>query len=262
MTASEVSPSGPALASRTGVAWRRDIVVFSCVVLAALAGSVLHLLVRPTVYRATARILVTPQYTDDASWLGLSVLRGNPADPYAVFVSAAAMIDSPAAERLTARQLGRGWTPARVRSDVTVTANAKAIKVDGTSDTISVEADEPTTALAVRVADAFSRQALAAVEPTFEHQAARRLAAGPTYSGEQGYELRAVRRGLDPMFSQLHTVKTREVSAGGTPLRMLSLSLIPAVAFGLAAVLLVEAVGRRVPANLHAPPRASDAVIR
>ena len=239
---------------------RTHVALVAGVTAAALLGAVAWLLVRPVVYSASAKLLVTPEYTDDASWLGLSVLRSNPAASLPVFDTAAAMIDSPGAAKQTARQLGRGWTAGQVSAVVTVTPDAEALKPDGASDVLDVTATEPTPRLASQVAETFARASILALQPALRRQATLRLRAARTYTAEQGYELRAVQAGADPMFSITGETPPRNASHGGPPLRMLGLSVLAGLVFGGAAALLFEAARRRGLGDDHAPPRASDAV--
>jgi hypothetical protein len=212
---------------------------------AAVLGAVGWLLVRPVTYRATETVFVTPEYTTDASWLGLSVLRVNPAAAFPVFETAAAMIDSPPAAERTARQLGRGWTAGGVSSAVTVAADIKTERPDGSTDTVAVQASAGTPRLAARIAYLFTRDALQAMQQIIRRQATLRLRAAKTYGPEQAYELKAVRAGLDPMFKLVREVKAHTDAEGGPALRFLGLSLIGGIGFAAAACLLAEAVRRR-----------------
>jgi Mrp family chromosome partitioning ATPase/capsular polysaccharide biosynthesis protein len=104
-------------------------------------------------YSADASILVTPLPEGDSGFVGIATVFDN-GDPAATVQTAAALVDTPNAAALAARQLGKPWTTGTVSAAVTVTPR-------GASDVLAVTGQASTAADAARVANAFAASAIA-----------------------------------------------------------------------------------------------------
>ncbi len=115
---------------------------------AALAWS----LVNPAPFRASADVLVTPLAADDQTYLGVPALRQT-GDTARLVQTAVGLLDTTAAARLAAGQLGEGWSESRVRDNVDVQAR-------GASNLVAVTADGETARDATDLANAYAAAAL------------------------------------------------------------------------------------------------------
>lgn len=107
----------------------------------------------PREHLATAEILVTPIGADDQTFLGVPALRQS-GDTARTVQTAAGLIDSTAAARRAAEELGEPWTGRVVRDRTTVQAL-------GASTLVAVTAQTEDRADAIRLANAFATSALA-----------------------------------------------------------------------------------------------------
>ncbi len=106
-----------------------------------------------TTYSARASILVTPLPEGDSSFVGIGTVVDT-SDPTATIQTAAALIDSPEAAALAARQLGPPWTQGSVERAVTVAP-------EGGSSVVGVTATASSGTDAQRVANAYANSAVA-----------------------------------------------------------------------------------------------------
>ena len=127
--------------------------ILVCGLLAA-AASIAWVTARSPTYRATAQILVAPISQDDQTYLGIQVVRDSPGDPTRTVQTAATLIDTRAAARLAAANLGNGWTTGAVDGAVSV-------EPQGQSNVVAVTGEASNGRDAARLANAFARAALA-----------------------------------------------------------------------------------------------------
>jgi Mrp family chromosome partitioning ATPase/capsular polysaccharide biosynthesis protein len=104
-------------------------------------------------YSADASILVAPLPEGAAGFVGIATVFDS-GDPANTVQTAAALIDTPNAAALAAKQLGKPWTTGAVSAAVTVTPR-------GASDVLAVSGQASTPAAAARVANAFAASAIA-----------------------------------------------------------------------------------------------------
>jgi capsular polysaccharide biosynthesis protein len=233
----------------------RPLVVLLLALVTAGAAAV-WLAGRPREYRAVADILVTPAADDGQVDRSLPLLRTS-TDPARVVQTAAALVDSRAAERLTARTMGPGWTAARVAGAVRVTPASE-------SDVVAVTAEDPEPSVAARLATTFAGAALharaAVLRPRIEALVASleaqlraertRGSALAAALAEQLSELRAIPLDRDPTLSLSRSADVPDAPAG--PPRWLLFAL--ACAAGLAV-----AVGVATVLEWVRPARVADA---
>jgi capsular polysaccharide biosynthesis protein len=225
---------------------KHPVVVAATVVVVVLAAWA-WLLLQPVTYSATADVLVTTVPFGDSTYQGLSVVLETPANPVQSYETAAAILDSPSASRLTAAQLGAGWSSGRVSSHVTV-------QPAGASDIVSVQATASSPQAATNLADTFTTVSLGVIEQRLSQQAGHVLAvlrASPRELTEQPQlaqrigALVAVRRGIDPVFGLLHSAQGTATRTSDSSLRLLGLALVPAAVLGVAVALLWESIASR-----------------
>jgi uncharacterized protein involved in exopolysaccharide biosynthesis len=189
-------------------------------------------------------VLVTPVSYGDSAYLGLPVPQDEPHDPSRVLQTAASMLDSPAAASLAARRLGHDWSAGRVRAAV-------AVEPQGQSNVVAVQANERGRRLAVRIADTFVSAALEQRRQDLRRRAAR-LIAELSKGGRapRAFDrLYAVRAGIDPTFSPLHSATTPGSATGAAAWQILALALLAGIVVGTGAALVSERIARR--ARVH-----------
>jgi len=150
----------------------RHRVVFAAVILLCLLGAGAWLAYRTPSYRATAEILVSPIPTEDESLVGLPLIRESQLDPQRAAVTAAPLLDSPAAARLAAADLDLS-DPGAVSSAVTVTAvpdsSLVRVSAEGSSANRAAAVANAYAEAALRVRDRFlAPQVRAAIQDTEE----------------------------------------------------------------------------------------------
>src|SRR3954464_2687161 len=111
---------------------RAHLVLVIAVMLASGIGALAWGQLRGADYQATAQMLVNPLPAEDAAFLGLPLVRDT-GDPPRTLQTAATLIDSPPAARLSASRLKHGWTQAKVAKAVDVAPQGQSSIVDVTA---------------------------------------------------------------------------------------------------------------------------------
>jgi Mrp family chromosome partitioning ATPase len=126
--------------------------IFAAVLLGVILGALLWSLGRSPNYEADSQVIVNPLSQDDATFVGLPVIRAS-GDPTRTIQTAATLLRSPQAAALAAARMGTGWSQKRV-------LNAVRIKPVGESDVLAVTATAGDSQEAARLADTFTRATL------------------------------------------------------------------------------------------------------
>lgn len=149
-------------------------------------------------YQTSASILVSPLPEGSAGTLGIGTVVDS-GDPARTVQTAAALIDTEQAAAATATQLGKGWSPGRVLSSVSVTPL-------GASNVLAVTAQASNPTDAAKVANAFAANSIRYRGSVVQQQIATtlsslsaRLAQLPAASAEA--------QSLATTVSQLRTMK-------------------------------------------------------
>lgn len=126
-------------------------VVLACAVLAAVAAFVGQA-ISPRHYHATALLVVDPVRADNPNFSGIPILSVG-GDPSTARTTAQSVVAATSVAELAAARLGTAWSPARVASNVAVTAasNANIVRVTSAADT---------AAAARQLADTYANAAL------------------------------------------------------------------------------------------------------
>jgi capsular exopolysaccharide synthesis family protein len=140
---------------------RAHRVLVPAIVLLAVLGAIAFLALRSPSYEASADILVNPVAQTDTTFTGVPVLRDTPGDPTRTGQTAANVLDSSLAARMTAEELGDGWTLESVQTAVDV-------QPKGQSDILSVTAKTGDADEAAKVANTFAKAALDARAATLK----------------------------------------------------------------------------------------------
>jgi capsular exopolysaccharide synthesis family protein len=245
--ANDARPSGSLSAYWRAI--RRHWLLASLVTLAAVASSVAWLSTREPKYEATAQVLVTPLAPDDPTYFGLQLIRDSGDDPTRVLRTAATIVRSPRAAQRTASLMGPGWNAKEV-------LDAVEVLPQGQSSIIEVQARTDMARESARLANTFTRSALAVRKDLLRRQVESLLAdlrrrqsetPGPAPElASRITQLETIRTGDDPTLSivQAATPPTSEVGAG--PGVIVFLSLIIGLVLGAAAAILAELLNRRV----------------
>jgi capsular polysaccharide biosynthesis protein len=196
-------------------------------------------------YEGTAEILVTPLPDDSRADRSLPLLRTS-RDPTRIAQMAASLVDSRAAARLTARQMGPGWTPDRV-------AAAVAVEPVGQSHLLAVTARDDDPGVAARLANVFALAALEARATALRARVASLIArlrvelrAQPNRKSSAAVRLaeriRALRamRGPDPVFSLSRGAEARGSPVGPPRGLLVVLAYVAGLVVGVGSALAVE----------------------
>lgn len=149
-------------------ALRSHIGLVLVIVLTAVAASVLLLKVRAPTYSANAQLLITPVSQTDANLLGLPLIFDT-GESTRTAQTAAALLFSPEAARLTAEKMGGGMTGQAVRDAVT-------IEPRGQTNLLVVQATSDGAARAQRLADAYAMSVTELRTRALQQAAQRQLA--------------------------------------------------------------------------------------
>jgi capsular polysaccharide biosynthesis protein len=213
----------------------------------AAAAAYAWIQANPRDYSATAELLVTPIAGGEDTFLGVPALRQS-GDTARTVQTAAGLVDSVAAARRTAIELGVGWNEARVRGAVRVQAL-------GASTLIGVTARTAQRADAQKVANGFADSALAvrraelavplraAVLQTLSqiHRARGRNTAYVNQLRVRLDNLRVAQQSGDPSISL--SQRAEVTSRAGVPAWMLlTAALLAGGAVGVAALLALDAL--------------------
>jgi hypothetical protein len=143
---------GPESVQRQSPGWRIQALIVVVVALIAVAAAGAYLGLRKPAYEATANVLETPLQNSDPSLDTLPLIRES-SDGSRPVQTAAGLFSSVDIDVATARALGKGWTPARVSSDVQVVPR-------GESDIVAITATGSTASLAASIANDYANAGL------------------------------------------------------------------------------------------------------
>jgi capsular exopolysaccharide synthesis family protein len=230
---------------------RRHPLLVAIVLLATIAVAAVWTQTRSQEYKATALILVTPQ-GDDSATSGLPILNES-VDPTRTLQTAAAILTSPRALALAAKQLDGGLTVDSLR-------NSLAVEPQGNSSIVGVTATGASPQTAAEIANAYAAAALSARETTLRAEVDRKLAgiearqkaitdpasAAAATLAAQASTLAAIRDGQDPNFSMLQSAEPPVSATGTSSVMIIILAGFVGLALGVAAALAVEQIDRRV----------------
>jgi capsular exopolysaccharide synthesis family protein len=233
-------------------ALRAHRLLIAVITLCALAGSVAWLALRTPDYRATAQVLVTPVPQDSLAYPGLQILRADANESTRTVQTAAALVDSPRAARITADRLGGGWTSRRVEEAVEVSPQ-------GESNVLSVTATVEGAELAARVATTFARAALdtraellrsqvdAAISQLRGRQAPADAGSDAAVElSQQLSQLQAIRTGGDPTLSLSQPATVPPGPVGAPPWLVVVMAVLAGFVVATGAALLLEFLDRRI----------------
>jgi len=215
------------------------------IVVAALGGAIAWLSHRAHHYQATADVLFIPIPSDNQGASGLPVLRDS-SDPTRLSQTAASLLDTPQASVIAAKNMGRGWTPSRIREAVSV-------EPQGQSDIIAVTAKSSSAAVAQRLANTFVTASLAARRALLQSEAASltplikaQVLPGDVIGEERRSLLSALAQGQDPNFSLSQAAERPSSPTDTAAWLVLALSLLAGFALGSGAAVVTELVSDRV----------------
>jgi len=187
---------------------RRRFWLVAAIVLVTVGAAAGWLVKRTPTYQADAQILVAPLTDSDQAFVGLPIVRAAEADPARSVATAAALLDTPEADRLTAKRLSDGTTAAAVGASVAVLPSSD-------SNIVTIEADADSAEQAAQIANVYAEASLearkrelrpkvAAAIATVERQLAALGGTASTASEDlkaRLADLRAIRGGADPTLS-------------------------------------------------------------
>jgi Mrp family chromosome partitioning ATPase len=215
------------------------------VLLVALGASVAWLVTRGEQYQADAEIFVNPLPQEEVAFLGLPLVR-DAGDPTRTIQTAAALVDSSAAARETARRLGGNWTEGGVEGAVTV-------KPQGQTNILEVSAVAGSPELAARVANTFASSALAVRKRTVQRLARQAIpdVRARLRSMDQGSpgaadlqrllnRLVALSRGPDPTLAVSQGATPPSVGLAPPASVVVALALLAGAVLGIGAALLID----------------------
>lgn len=233
---------------------RAHPVLVAAVTIVAVAATVVYQKSRTPTYESTAQVLVTA-VANNGPYVGLPVVTESAADPARTLQTATSVLESPAAELATAKQLGGTWTRKSVHEAVSVQPR-------GESNIVSITGSTSSAAGAARLANAYAHNALAVragqlsseAKADMEQLEARQKSL-PAGAGEaanaaqiaaQITALSSVAQGHDPNFSLLQAA-IPPTSRSGSSLKLLAvLALLAGALIGTAAATAIEYLNRRV----------------
>jgi Mrp family chromosome partitioning ATPase/capsular polysaccharide biosynthesis protein len=259
-TLSSMSPypsQGPATAEPALGPYLRAVKAHRLLVALVTLGTLLLAIfwlaaVRTPTYEATAQLLVTPLPQDDQVFLGLQLLRDS-GDPTRTVQTAANLVGSPTAADRTAEEMGDGWTGSRVTDSI-------SIEPQGESNILAVTASAGSPEEAVRLADTFTRQALATrkeelqqqIEPLLTQLESRSQSIGSSDTEaaaelqDRINQLQNVRTGTDPTLAVSQFAEEPDSPSGAGPVIILALALVAGGALGAGAAVLIELLDSRI----------------
>ena len=199
--------------------------LFTLIVAVTVVAAFAWTIQRPASYQASARILVSPVPADDRTFVGVQVVRDT-GDPTRTVQTAATLVESSDAARLTARRLGPGFSAGDVGAAVTV-------EPLGQSNVLAVRAEGETAEEAARMATEFARSALAVRSEAVKSQVAELLP-----------ELQAQQREVGPESSTSADLATRifqlrATQSTGDPTLLLEQSAPAGEAMGVSRSLII-----------------------
>ncbi len=226
---------------------RAHIVLVVAIVAVSVAGSLAWIQHRTTSYEAQAQILLTPLGPSDVTFAGLPLLKAVGPDPARVVNTAASIIDSPAAARLTANEVGHGQTGGSVSAAVAVTPQPN-------SDIVNVTAQAPTGPLAAELATGYAGAALDVrareLQPLVEEAIATTKREMSTVAGQATgtigklrarlNALKSIRDGGDPTMSLSHPATVPSAPLGTPAMVLVVIAFLAGVAIAAVAAVLIE----------------------
>jgi Mrp family chromosome partitioning ATPase len=227
------------------------LLVAAVAIVAVGVTAVYHKTRTPT-YEASAQVLLTP-VASNGPYVGLPVVTEAAADPARTLQTATSVLESPAAERATASQLGKPWTRRSVHEAVSVQPR-------GESNIVSITGSASSASEAAALANAYTHDALsirgaqlsseAKAEVSQLQEREKALPAGETANAAQISAqisaLSSVAGGHDPNFSLLQAA-IPPTSRSGSSLKLLAvLALLAGLVIGTGAATAIEYLNRRV----------------
>jgi tyrosine-protein kinase len=215
------------------------VIAITLVAIAAAAGMLSR---RHPTYVATTQILVTPLAQNDQTFIGVNLVRDS-GDPTRTIQTAAALLGSAGAARLTAARVGGGLTPQEVAADVTI------VPV-GQSNLVAITASAGTGPLAARIATSYAEQSLYLRNAAIRRQIGaliKSLESSPS-PGNQAriLELRAVLRNGDPTLSISQPATIPTAPSGASKWLILVLATVVGFVLASVAAVLAEQFNRRI----------------
>ncbi len=230
-----------ALGSYTRAVRTHALVVVVIIVMAGAAAAAWLSAKEPS-YTATAEVLITPLPADDRVFLGLQLLRDS-SDLTRTAQTAAALIASPSAAKLTAERLGDGVTQASVENNVTV-------EPQGQSSIIAVSGRDKDPQAAVTLANTYVESALRVRSTLMSQQIAQLVArlqddTAPETVGRVA-ELRSFADGDDPTITLSQLAAPPSTADGAPRWLILALAVIAGCAIASGVALLMDLASRRL----------------
>jgi capsular exopolysaccharide synthesis family protein len=233
---------------------RAHWVLVLAVTLATVAAAAVWVTQRAPTYEAKVEMLASPVPADDDTYLGVQILRDTPGDPTRAVQTAATLIDSPLASRLTADRLGGDWTPEKVDEAVDV-------EPQGQSNILAVTAKANDADEAAEIANQFAQAGLDVRSDALSEQVERRLAdlearlealrgtEDTTTRAElagQISALESIQEGEDPTLSVLQDARVPTAATGASSTMIIALALVAGFILATGAALLTESLDRRI----------------
>ena len=247
------------------------------VLVAAVFGALFYVAGRTRDYQATAELLVSPLASSDVSFQGLPVVRDVGGDNVRTLQTAAVLVDSHAAQQLTATRLGHGWTAPRVHAavDVTPLGQSNVLSVTATAsnarfaatladDFVAASLDAHTAALRGLVAEQINlvRSQLAALGPSAASATPTTTTPGAAGTAPRAgtpsstapasalagrlNQLETLSGGVDPTLSAFQHA-TVPSSPSGTPASLIvALALVAGAVLAVGVALLLEQLDPRI----------------
>jgi capsular polysaccharide biosynthesis protein len=238
------SSSSRVLGPREKRIWPLIFVI--CTTVAALAAAGIYLSVRKSSYDSTVNILVAPLATDDPNFQGVPLIRES-SDGTRPVQTAAGLVGTPAAARLTATGLGPQWTETKVE-------NAVQVQPRGESDIVAVIAEAESPSEAARIANRYAAAALhlrrQSIEPELEHEI--QVLSGQPDSSERIRRLRAAQVHGDPTLAIASRAQPPTSQSSPSSKLIVLVAVIVGLLVGIGGVLVMDVAKRPMPAI---PPR-------
>jgi capsular exopolysaccharide synthesis family protein len=233
---------------------RAHVILVPLITFATVLAAVGWVATRDSTYEAKTEMLVSPVTSDDSTFLGVQVLRDTPGDPTRAVQTAATLVDSPLAARLTAQRLGSPWTVDSVDT---------AVKVEpqGQSNILAVTASANDAKESARVANEFSKAALEVRSQALQEQVKAQLSdletrlkllkgdADTTTRADLAARINALQSledGTDPTLSVLQEARTPTKPTGASSVMIIGLALIAGFILATGVALLIEMLDRRI----------------
>jgi polysaccharide biosynthesis transport protein len=235
---------------------RRNWLLVAAITLLTGVVAVVTVLRSEANYQASATVLVSPLEQSDENFIDTGVVL-SAGEPTRTIQTAAALVNSFPAARLTAAAMGRGWTTADVQSAVSVTPL-------GQSDILDVTAQASSGALARTLANTFATTAVSYRASVVQHNISAQLSelnsrlsqisgsgvGGANLAQQLATRIAALRAaqvgGGDPTLAVNGLASAPGSPTGASHLLIVLLALLGGFAIGSVAALGVDFFNRRV----------------